>query len=252
MIYHQKLAKNDSFREVFSFSAIPHLHNEIEIVFVKDGDTVLTIDKQEYEVKPNSLSIVFPNQVHKYSDNLNTVTGYMLHLPMDYLKIGCMLPKNPQITNLSQTALDVLSNLQNCDIDSEILLKELLAEISLKLNLTKNNCSELSTTQMILKYCFENYKEALTLDQLSKELSINKFYISHIFNSKLKIGFTDYLSLLRVEEAKKLLCSTDISITNIAYDVGFSTIRSFNRRFREFCGMAPKDYKEKYKNESTN
>lgn len=247
MINYQKLAKNASFREVFSYSKIPHLHNEIEIIYVKDGSSILTIDNDQYQLKPNSISIIFPNQIHKYSDNLNDISGYMLHVPAS--KFNESLPIISDLSQNNSEALDEIQKLcENNDLENaELLITDLLNEISSNPNTKENTSTVLTTTQMILKYCFENYKDALTLDQLSNELNINKFYISHIFNSKLEIGFADYLSQIRVEDAKKLLCTTDTQITNIAYDVGFSTIRSFNRRFREFCGMAPKDFKEKYK-----
>ncbi len=255
MIYYQKLSENDSFREVFSYSEMPHLHSEIEIVYVKEGSSILTVDNDQYTLKSNSLSIVSTNQVHTYTDNLEGVSGYMLHIPVK--EITNAPPQIPVISDLSQDDIKAFNEVQNLIEneyleEAESLLKQCITEIFNKISTKQNTSSVLTTTQMILKYCFENYKEALTLDQLSSELNINKFYISHIFNSKLGIGFTDYISRLRVEDAKKLLCTTNISITNIAYDVGFSTIRSFNRRFREFCEIAPKDFKEKHNKKSTN
>lgn len=255
MINYQKLGENDYYREVFSYSSIPHLHNEIEIIYVKDGSSILTVDNKQYTLKPNSLSIVSPNQVHKYTDNLESISGYMLHITTK--EITNALSETPIICDLSLDDIEAFNKIQYL-VESEVfdeaesLLNQLIIKNSNNVAIKQKSTSVLTTTQMILKYCFENYKEALTLDQLSSELSINKFYISHIFNSKLGIGFTDYISRLRIEEAKKLLCTTNISITNIAYDVGFSTIRSFNRRFREFCGIAPKDFKEKYNKQSTN
>lgn len=248
MIYYQKLSKTDAFREVYSFSNIPHLHEEIEIVYIKDGETNLSIDELDLNIKPNSLVVIFPNQQHIYNDNLNNANGYMMHIHKEYLKS----PKDKShilINDLTENTVNILEKLEsNYQDDSKNILDDLFNEICPNLHFKSDYSDDLTTTQMILKYCFNNFKEPLTLDRLSKDLSINKFYISHIFNSKLKIGFNDYISRLRVEYAKKLLCCTNISITNIAYDVGFSTIRSFNRRFREFTNMAPKDFREKFSN----
>lgn len=259
MYHYQKLTSNLNYREVSSFSNIPHLHNEIEIVYINEGYTELFVDEKTYKLGPNSFSCVFPNQIHKYNDNLNTVTGYMLHCPLNILKglsnkIDGMLP-TVYVLDLTSEQISLLDEIQNDFLKSgaEIITEanqdnilNLISGLIDSLEVQRNPEVDLTTTQMILNYCFNNFKEPLTLDQLAKELSINKFYISHIFNSKLSISFTDYLAQLRVEEAKKQLCCSNTSITNIAYDVGFSTIRSFNRRFREFCKIAPKEYRQTF------
>ncbi len=251
MCLHQKLGNDVAIREVYSVSNIPHTHNEIEIVYLKDGEAKLTIDGVDYKLSSNSIAVVFPNQVHKYTDDLNEVNGCMIYIPIEklegmYKSIVNTLPTIPIINQIDDELIQIIDM-----AEQEVTYNtcnDIISNLLPKLQCKIKSDTNLSTIQILLNYCFNNYKEPLNLDQLSKELSINKFYISHIFNCKLEVSFTDYLAILRVAEAKKQLTQTNKSITNIAYDVGFSTIRSFNRRFREYCNISPKEFRELHNN----
>ncbi len=245
--------------EESTYSFIPHVHESIELVYIAKGSARINIDEKEYVVQSNSFVVVFPFQIHSYNNAHDNTLAYIMYCSPKNLQSSIHLfansvPSNPIVTNLGEELDSLLSEIRNGLNDSSTnknlqyqntinLFKQIISLLSFKNKADTN----LTTTQLILNYCYKNFKEPLTLDQLSKDLSINKFYISHIFNNKLNIGFTDYLAMLRVDEAKKLLKHSDTSITNIAYDVGFSTIRSFNRRFKEFSGITPKEYRSNEK-----
>ena len=76
---------------------------------------------------------------------------------------------------------------------------------------------------------------------ISEALHLNKYYISHMFKERMNIGFTDFINSLRTEHACELL-KKDVSITDVAFSSGFSSIRTFNRVFLENTGMTPRDY----------
>lgn len=245
-------------REASTFSYMPHLHESIELVYVEKGSTEINIEGKTHIIQSNSVAIVFPFQIHSYKDNDDNASGYIMFCsPSELLglkkEISNSFPVDPIIKNVDEDIKTLINKITNecCDNANQKFTDEICKGYALALfgkvvpllTLQSINNTNLTTTQILLNYCYKNFKEPLTLEQLSKELNINKFYISHIFNNKLNMGFTDYLAVLRVNEAKKLLKQTETSITNIAYDVGFSTIRSFNRRFKEFCGITPKEYR---------
>ena len=72
---------------------------------------------------------------------------------------------------------------------------------------------------------------------------MNRFHISHLFNDNLGLSMSDYINSLRVSEAKRLLESSDMLITEIAQAVGFGTARTFNRVFLQQTGITPRDYR---------
>lgn len=89
------------------------------------------------------------------------------------------------------------------------------------------------------------YHEAsYSRSDLARELSISEAVLSRIINVHFKKSFPQLLNQYRVEDAKRLLLDTDESIKIIANEVGFNSLPSFNRAFKEFAGQSPSDYRK--------
>lgn len=126
-------------------------------------------------------------------------------------------------------------------------LKLLSAEIFYNLELKPANKSDPEILEELVNFCIENHTSDIHLKDLEEKLHINKYYISRIFKEKLNLGFNEYLHSLRIETAKNLLLESDTSITNIAYKIGYNTVRNFNRIFLKNVGMTPRQYRESKK-----
>ena len=96
----------------------------------------------------------------------------------------------------------------------------------------------------ILEYCSKNFSNDLDLNKISKELHLSKYYISHLLNKHLNLNFNDYINRLRIKEACELLIMTNNKIADISEEVGFGTIRSFNRAFKSIMNITPGDYRK--------
>ena len=119
------------------------------------------------------------------------------------------------------------------------LFGELLEKITLK----SVRSDEGRALRSIIKFCSKNFKQEISLSVLSDRLHLSKYYISHLFSDKLGISFTDYVNSLRVSESCVMLRSGAMSITEIAYAVGFGTLRTFNRAFVKQMGISPSEYR---------
>ena len=108
----------------------------------------------------------------------------------------------------------------------------------------KVDAEDIHALGSVMNYCIAHYRDNLSLDLLQKKLHISKYYISHIMNQKLGMGFNDYINALRVSEACRYLRRTNKSITEISTLVGFGTLRTFNRAFFKQVGMSPSDYRK--------
>lgn len=238
------------------FSA--HLHNHIELVYMLEGKTITHVDGKKSILKKGDIFISFPNQVHQFiSDgpelyHLFIFTPKLVKDMRHYFKN--YIPDNNVITNAgsSPNLLTLLTYIANAYKSSyqykELQIKGYLlaffSELLNLLELKKINTTNLSTLQNIMIYCSENYTKELTLASISNDLHISKYYVSHLLKSKLDLGFSDYVNSLRISEACNLLLQDDMSITEISYQVGFNTIRTFNRAFNKFMGMTPTDFKK--------
>lgn len=90
------------------------------------------------------------------------------------------------------------------------------------------------------------YRElAITRDTVASRLKISEQLLSRVINQRFQKNFNEFLNYYRVEEAKqKLTFEKDLPITNIAFDVGFNSIASFNRVFKDMTGQSPTEYRE--------
>ena len=77
---------------------------------------------------------------------------------------------------------------------------------------------------------------------------MSKYHISHLFNNKLGISFNTYINTLRINTACDLLEETDKKTTDISEEIGFGSIRSFNRAFLQIMDMSPLQYRKLVKN----
>jgi len=99
--------------------------------------------------------------------------------------------------------------------------------------------------QKILDYIAANYANpALGLTYIQKEIGISDARISAVVKEKYQQSFKQYLNNLRMTEAKRLLLDSGVSISEIAYAVGYSNVSHFNRVFKGENGVAPGDFRK--------
>lgn len=106
---------------------------------------------------------------------------------------------------------------------------------------------ELKLLKNIAQYIRENYARAdFSLQKLADYLQMTPPYLSQYFKKKTNYTISEYVTKLRMRKAKELLLNTDMSISDIALQVGYYSVSSFIRRFREMENLTPGEYKKKY------
>jgi xylan 1,4-beta-xylosidase len=102
----------------------------------------------------------------------------------------------------------------------------------------------LYTFDNILEYIRGNYKSNISLQDVAKVGNYNPAYISHLFKSKVRVGFHDCLTRLRLRSAVADLNHTDKSMVEVALDNGFPNAKSFYKSFRDMYQKTPFQYKK--------
>ncbi|MFC0211956.1 helix-turn-helix domain-containing protein [Paenibacillus chartarius] len=97
--------------------------------------------------------------------------------------------------------------------------------------------------ERIIAYLNEHYRDEIVFEEMAKEIGISYSYMRKIVYEITGISLIDYLNLLRIEKAKQLLVESKLTIAQIALEVGYFNVQSFNRFFRKFEGMPPSSYK---------
>lgn len=95
---------------------------------------------------------------------------------------------------------------------------------------------DMDLTYRLVRYVMEHFQEPLSLEELARNLHVNKYYLSHTFSSRLQMNFREYLNRIRLEYATQQIRSTRKPLTEIWEDAGFESQRSFNRVFMRQWG----------------
>jgi AraC-like DNA-binding protein len=257
-----------------SIDFIAHWHNDVELIYVCEGQTRMGINKESRLLKKGDLAICSSGDIHYYdSKDLNSNMFLLIFKPELIVNIG-LWPQNlhfpsPFIEHefLRQQSLDqkihqIFSSIyleanKNSKFSS-YFLKALLYELcglilthvpshaSLEPNKSKG-ISSLKIMQQALQFLEENYMKDINLEDTAKIVNLSTFYFSKLFNQVTGMNFKVYLNSIRIKKAEEMLLS-DIrsSITDIAYDCGFSSIRTFNRVFKSIKDFKPSSIKQKF------
>ena len=95
----------------------------------------------------------------------------------------------------------------------------------------------------MIAYVEERFREPVALSDLANAFSVTRQYVSMAFHRELGIPFSEYLTRLRLEEAHRLLMTTDRNMTEIAGASGFPNLKAFNQAFRAKYGESPKEFR---------
>jgi YesN/AraC family two-component response regulator len=95
----------------------------------------------------------------------------------------------------------------------------------------------------LLEYIDENSANDIGIDECSEHVHISPSHISKLFRKHFGTSFKIYLNDVRIRKAIELLENTDLSVYDIAYQVGYNNLNYFHKRFRAVTGTTPKNYR---------
>ncbi len=96
-----------------------------------------------------------------------------------------------------------------------------------------------------VEFIHEHRSSPLDLEQAAAEACLSKYYFSRLFHRMVGMPYQEYLTRLRIEDAKRLLKQTPyLSLTRIAVRVGLGSLRNFEGQFKKLTGQSPSEYRQ--------
>jgi AraC-like DNA-binding protein len=247
-----------------------HLHtDQVEINFVAEGSGIYTIANQPYHVKKGDIIIINSSVFHNEEPQFNH----------DYLRYdisigGLQLPDYCINALIPDSTLPVFKSGNYYD-DILSLLKTLHEQMATPSKYNQNAChylmlAILSLVETIIShaknpliadqdgdyknkvvdtvkdYIHNHYSEDISLNTLSKVVNLSSYRLGHIFKSVTNSSPIQYVVKRRLGEAQTLLIKTDMTITDIASNVGYGNPNYFYVLFTKKVGMSPSQYREHY------
>lgn len=92
-------------------------------------------------------------------------------------------------------------------------------------------------------YMREHYAENITLNTVAAKIYVNSAYLSRVFHQKTGKTFTDALTAIRMEAAKRLLIQSNLPTAEVARECGYVDVKGFFRSFKRYTGISPGDWR---------
>ena len=237
----------------------PHAHSYTELFYIVGGDGQFQINESLFPVHAHQLVVVNPNIIH-------TEVSYEAH-PLEYIVLGiegleltipgsgearyCIysFPAHNDVLPCMQRVLQEMQERKPehqtvCLAYMDLIMVQLLRHASVSVSQAPSRFPANPQCAAVRQYIDQHYKESITLDLLAEKASINKYYMAHAFKREYGVSPINYLISCRIREGKRLLSETDLSLSQIAAVLGFSSSSYFSQSFRSAEGMSPTEYRK--------
>lgn len=251
-----------------------HWHHAMEMIIPVENCYYATVNGKKYTIAEGDMLIIPPGELHSCfpPDDGGTRFCYLFDISMlDSLQSFSSI--NPLLTsplyiskeshpNIYNDIYDILLKIRNeyftDNVFSELNIYSLLLNMFVKLGSDYANSKMpfpnnqyhkqheyIQKFNELLNYIDTHYSEPLTLDDMASQVGFSKFHFSRLFKQYTEYTFCDYLNLRRIKAAENLLLNPELTIMDIAMQVGFSSISTFNRVFKESKKCSPSEYRAK-------
>lgn len=253
---------------------LAHWHTEIEFLRVYEGRINVGVNSGNHVLEAGDMAMFSSGDIHYYDSRDSDSDVLIIVFRPEMISSVVDLAAIPDLSNILLTraasspyqadeamrarmtdCFDIIhAEISQKKAAYQIITKGRLAEMAgLFLRLQPDAAAEAASQlghgskkllQKAIRYINENFANDLSLEDVSGYLKISPFYFSRIFSLTTGMTYKRYLNSLRIEKASQQILSTTRPITDIAYECGFNSIRTFNRVFLEIRGVVPSSLRQ--------
>lgn len=225
------------------------------MILTTDGCGTVVSGTGEYLCRKMDLILVDCSRPHRYCAN-GSWEFYWLHfqgnssreLVRFMTESGCDFVHAEETSLSVQSFLQLIQNGDGTSIDTEInvsaWIHELLADMIRQKMAEQRLTKEPTRIAEAAAYLNAHFSEELSLDQIAQKFLLSKSSFCHKFKQETGFSPYDYLLTKRINQAKYLLRTTELSIGEIALSVGFQSEVNFTRHFKRKNGMTPGAFRQ--------
>ncbi|SFD07007.1 AraC family transcriptional regulator [Clostridium uliginosum] len=261
-----------------TYSLSYHWHDEVEIIYVEEGEIIFNIDMKPIKVNANECLFINSHKLHSaYAINsiesihhaivfdMNILSSsiydycqskYIDPLLNSTLSFPMLIDKTCLCGNNILTEIRGLIDIyygkhQGWELSVKASLLKIISFIAdqdkfiknTSINLTSNDY-KVERIKIILDYIYKNYKNKIYIDELAKEANMNSQYFCRFFKSLTGKSPISYINHYRIEKAAKLLQTQNYKVMEICFIVGFDNFSYFIKKFKEYKNCTPSEYKK--------
>jgi AraC-like DNA-binding protein len=259
-----------------------HIHNYIEIIYALSGKYQIFLNNKNYSFSEGDMVLINSNEIHNIlalSDGSNLYIVIKFEPEMLYttaqsiFEMKYVMPfilnesTHQKVFSKDEIEKTVIPGLIH-GISREFIDKHYGYELAIRANIfnlflfilrrwneqnvdlkiyEEINKDMVKRIQNVFDYVEENYQNDITALEMAQLCNLSYSYFSRLFTKIMKRNFREYLNYVRITKSERLLTLTDLNITEIAMQVGFSTSSYFIQQFKQYKNISPKQYQLKFK-----
>lgn len=239
-----------------------HIHDAfIEFEIVSKGHMLQIINGKEYKMPAGSIAILKPADCHslEWSEDAEFIT---VHFEPDIISKELLYPilkckENIVYQFRGEEKYKIINNAEqlfNEYEENQLFYKNIVC------NLIENICfstlrnvnpvslgvKQISPARKAIMHLETNFMNNPTLNETARYVHLNPSYFSRVFKEETGITYSKFLIDLKLKYAKKLLCETNMTITDICFNSGFGSLSNFSKYFKSKYEISANEMRKKY------
>ncbi|MCZ8511813.1 AraC family transcriptional regulator [Paenibacillus filicis] len=243
-----------------------HYHDNYQIYFLISGSSEYFVKDKSYSVSNHDILFIPKGTLHKNNYISQSYERAVINFTEEYIGIDYILkmkdlfeqciykPQNPELIKKLFFIIGEEMD-KNDDLSSDLIKSYFIQLLSYFIRnksefVYHSNNHANPTIERLIRFINANYHLSITLDSASDMLNLSNSHLSRLFLKTTGLGFKEYVRIIRINNAKNMLKTTNHSIRQIAFDCGFNDSNYFSKAFKESTGYSPLQFKKHQKRKS--
>lgn len=260
--------------ELFDFHCIEwHWHTEFELVYVETGTVYFGISDKQFALSEGQGVFINSKILHRYFSQGKAIVPnfvlmpvfiaaqdsliyqkYVLPImasPMDYQIFSQDIPWQAEVLSLMREMMAAQEKASDVELVNSYLIQKIwhilyqntdIEHMGKKENYSASSQARL---QLMMQYIHQDFAYNISLSDIADQAKVSKSTALNLFHRYLGISPVTYLVNYRLQEAAKLLASTEKKVTVISKDTGFDSVDYFCKAFKKYYKLTPTEYRKK-------
>ncbi len=247
-----------------------HWHDLLEINFVIQGELDIVRNNRTFHVQTGEMMVLNRDDIHSVESRSEDLLYIQLHfdlekynqyLPEIWTALFYCSPEEDDIISqnlktemkghISRILRLMSEQMRNIDAENKIVYYSIDILSSLKMGFlaTIDSNAQRYDEQMkrvwkAIDYIYDNCHRRLTLHEVASQIYVSDDYLTRLLKKSNGMGFEQFVAFVRAELSIKFLLNTDMNISDITFECGFSAPRYYNAAFLKSYGCTPSEYRK--------
>ena len=226
--------------------------NSYLFIHIRKGRMRIRYEEKEFIATENTFVFLNCYKPHLYQAEEETIFDWFHfsgnasddYFELLFRKSGCIfsIDNNIVIYNCMTSILSMAENDQIEEDAVSIAIHKILYELRQLSNRTDE--TQIKSIRNAIKYLENHYQEQINLTDLANYAGLSPYHFSRVFKKHMNCSPYQYLISYRINNAKKLLHNTNLTVQEIAFTIGFNSVSHFITLFKKHTNLSPKKYRE--------